>query len=152
MAARECDLTTLIFGHDEELARWAEQISAAGVGPFQRPLTSIGVTDKDNQLMAVAIYNNYRNDSDIEVSFVASTPRWATKGNIRAMLHYPFVQLGVKRMTAITTKQNKRCRKLLLGLGFKQEGVHPFAGNSGATAITYGLYSELAKKWVYRNG
>ena len=79
--------------------------------------------------MAVAIYNNYRYASDIEVSFVAATPKWA-----------------------ITTKKNKRCRKLLTGLGFKQEGVHPFAGENQATAITYGLYSEPAKKWVESNG
>jgi RimJ/RimL family protein N-acetyltransferase len=142
-------LTTLIFGRDEELATWAEK---SGIGPFQRPLTTIGVMDKDDKIMAVAIYNNYRHHFDIEVSFVAATPRWATQGNIRAMLHYPFVQLGVKRLSAITTKQNKRCRKLLTGLGFKQEGVHPFAGENGTTAITYGLYSEPAKKWVNHDG
>ncbi len=102
--------------------------------------------------MAVAIYNNYRYSADIEVSFVAATPRWATQGNIRAMLAYPFVQLGVKRLSAITTKKNKRCRKLLTGLGFKLEGVHPFAGENQATAISYGLYSEPAKKWVENNG
>jgi len=145
VAARKCDLTTLIFGRDEELATWAEK---SGLGPWQRPLTTIGVTDKDDKIMAVAIYNNYRHPSDIEISFVAATPRWATQGNVRAMMHYPFVQLGVKRLSAITSKQNKRCRKLLTGLGFKQEGVHPFAGADGETAITYGLYSETAKKWM----
>ena len=142
-------MTALVLGHDEELAIWAEQ---SGVGPFQRPLTAIGVSDKDNKIMAVAIYNNYRHDADIEISFVAATPRWATQGNIRAILSYPFVQLGVKRLSAITTKKNKRCRKLLTGLGFRQEGVHPFAGENGATAITYGLYSEPAQKWVGQHG
>lgn len=122
------------------------------MGPFQRPLTTIGVADEDDRIMAVAIYNNYRYDSDIEVSFVSATPRWATQGNIRAMLFYPFGQLGVKRLSAITTKSNKRCRKLLTGLGFKQEGVHPFAGENQATAISYGMYSNSAQKWVKTNG
>tara|TARA_R110000744_G_scaffold340607_1_gene445860 strand:- start:3386 stop:3820 length:435 start_codon:yes stop_codon:yes gene_type:complete len=144
-------LTTLIFGRDEELALWAEA-RAPGVGPFQRPLTAIGVTTQGgDEIMAVAIYNNFR-DCDIEISFAASTPKWATRGNIRAMLSYPFVQLGVKRLSAITTKKNKRCRKLLTGLGFRQEGAHPFAGGDGATAITYGLYCEPAKKWVNFDG
>jgi RimJ/RimL family protein N-acetyltransferase len=142
-------LTTLVFGRDEELAEWAER---AGMGPFQRPLTTIGVADEDDRIMAVAIYNNYRYSSDIEVSFFAATPRWATQGNIRAMLFYPFGQLGVKRLSAITTKSNKRCRKLLTGLGFKQEGVHPFAGENQATAISYGMYSNSAQKWVKTNG
>jgi RimJ/RimL family protein N-acetyltransferase len=142
-------MNTLVFGRDEEMAVWAEK---SGIGPFQRPLTAIGVADTEGDIMAVAIYNNYRYDADIEVSFVAATPRWATQGNIRAMLRYPFVQLGVKRLSAITLKKNKRCRKLLTGLGFKQEGVHPFAGEKQATAITYGLYSESAKKWVQNDG
>ena len=106
-------MTNLVFGRDEELVTWAER---SGLGPFQRPLTAIGVVDDEDKIMAVAIYNNYRYSSDIEVSFVAATPRWATQGNIRAMLSYPFVQLGVKRLSAITTKKNKRCRKLLTGL------------------------------------
>ena len=107
-------MTTLIFGKDEELALWAEK---SGIGPFQRPLTAIGVAGKDGKIMAVAIYNNYRYSDDIEISFVAATPRWATQGNIRAMLSYPFVQLGVKRLSAVTNKNNKRSRKLLTGLG-----------------------------------
>ena len=149
MATRQCDLTTLIFGKDEELALWAEK---SGIGPFQRPLTAIGVAGIDGKIMAVAIYNNYRYSDDIEISFVAATPRWATQGNIRAMLSYPFVQLGVKRLSAVTNKNNKRSRKLLTGLGFKQEGVHPFAGKDGETAMTYGMYLEPAKKWINSNG
>jgi RimJ/RimL family protein N-acetyltransferase len=97
--------------------------------------------------MGVAIFHNYR-QNDIEVTFITATPRWATLGTIRGILHYPFKQLGVKRMTAITMKSNKKARKLLTGLGFVLEGVHPFAATDCTSACTYGLYAKNAERWL----
>lgn len=97
--------------------------------------------------MGVAIYHNFR-QYDVEITFVTATPKWATSGNVSAILHYPFSQLGVKRMTAITTKKNKPARRLMERLGFKLEGIHPFAAK-GKTACTYGLYADNARKWIH---
>lgn len=140
-------MSHLIFGHDEALAQWAEA-AYPDCAPLSRPLAAIGVgSDKD--ILGVAIYHNFRQDgNDIEITFVTATPRWATPGNIRELLRYPFVQLGVKRMTAITQKSNKRARKLLTGLGFVLEGTHPFASKDAKPACTYGLYSDRAMKWI----
>lgn len=141
-------MTQLLFGRDDELAAWAEE-NYPECAPLSRPLTAIGVASSTGEMLGVAIYHNFR-QNDVEITFITATPRWATSGNISAMLHYPFVQLGVQRMTAITAKANKKARKLLTGLGFILEGVHPYA-NAGQTACTYGLYSENAQKWI-KNG
>ena len=138
-------MTQLIFDRDEELAQWAE-INYPDAAPLCRPLSAIGMADKAGNIIGVAIYHNYRHN-DIEITFVTSTRRWATKGTVRALLHYPFEQLGVQRMTAITNKSNKKARKLLSGLGFLLEGTHPYAAK-GKTACTYGLYSDNAKRWL----
>lgn len=143
-------MTELVFGKDEELAAWAEA-TFPEIGKVGRPLQSIGVADKDGELMAVAIFNNFgqneRNETyDLQVTFVAATPNWATPGNIRAILHYPFIQLGVKRMTAITDKSNKRARKLNEGLGFVHEGTHPYGDAGERPSLTYGLYRDEAMK------
>lgn len=144
-------MTRLIFGHDAELAQWAET-TYPDCAPLSRPLAAIGVAS-DEAILGVAIYHNYRQDgNDIEITFVTATPRWATLGNIRELLRYPFVQLGVKRMTAITQKSNKKARKLLTGLGFILEGTHPFAAKDSTSACTYGLYSDRAMKWIENNG
>jgi RimJ/RimL family protein N-acetyltransferase len=137
-------LTQLLFNQDEALARWAE-LQYPDCAPLSRPLTAIGIASNEGEILGVAIYHNFRHN-DIEVTFITATPRWATSGNIRALLHYPFEQLGVERMTAITNKSNKKARKLLEGLGFLLEGVHPYAAK-GKTACTYGLYSDNAKRW-----
>jgi RimJ/RimL family protein N-acetyltransferase len=139
-------MTELVFGRDDELATWAEA-HYPDCAPLSRPLTAIGVASYSGDIMGVAIYHNYR-QNDIEITFITATPRWATPGNIRALLHYPFIQLGVKRMTAITKKSNKKARSFMTGLGFILEGVHPYAARDCTAACTYGLYAKNAEKWT----
>ena len=142
-------MTRLVFGRDDELAAWAEAIFPE-CAPICRPFTSIGFAGDDGKIMGVAFYNNFRhNHGDIELSFVAATPIWATPGNIRAILHYPFVQLGVKRLTAHTAKSNKRLRKLMERFGARLEGVHPFWHLGKYPGVSYGLYRDVAmNKWL----
>jgi len=140
-------MTRLIFNHDEELARWAE-FYYPDCSPLARPLTTIGIESQGGEILGVAIYHDF-SDNDVQITFVTATPRWATPGNVRAILHYPFIQLGVKRMTAVTNKSNKKARKLLEGIGFKLEGVHPFADGGVRPRVSYGLYSSVVKeKWL----
>ena len=145
-------MTQLIFNRDEELARWAE-INFPEVGQISRPLHAIGVADSDGELLGVAFYSSFgqnRNNEtyDLQVTLVTASTRWATKATIRALLHYPFFQIGTKRMSAITNKSNKKARKLLEGLGFKLEGVHPFGDEGIRPSCSYGLYRDDAiKKW-----
>ena len=145
-------MTQLIFNRADELADWAE-IQSPEIGDVGRPCEAIGIASNDGKLMAVAIYNNftYYNGSkskcyDVHMTFVAATPRWATSGNIRAVLDYPFNQLGVKRMTSIINKDNKRARKLNEGVGFKLEGMHPFGNGGKGRSCTYGLYHNVVKE------
>lgn len=141
-------MAEIILGCDEVLAQWAEQ-RVPELGSFARPLVAIGAQDCSGQIMAVAIYNEYRGH-DISISLVTDTPRWATKGTIRAFLAYPFLQLGCARITAFQRKTHKRARKLVEGLGFKLEGVHPYAAPDGiGRGVTYGLYRDVAmERWL----
>lgn len=132
----------LLFNCDRELARWAG--SRLGM-QIAEPNTSIGVAHK-GQIIAAAVFNNFRHPN-IEVTFVTSSPRWASKGAVCAILRYPFIQLGCKRVTAIIGATNQPARAFLCRLGFKLEGIHPDVFASGA-AETYGLLRKDAGRWV----
>jgi RimJ/RimL family protein N-acetyltransferase len=132
----------LLFGYDEVLARWAG--ARLGIADFS-PCATIGIAQAGN-IVAVAIYNNYR-PPNIEITFVSSTPSWASKGAVQAMLRYPFVQLRCSRVTAVTQAENMRARKFLRRLGFRQEGYHTGALPSG-DAVSYGLLAEGAARWL----
>lgn len=139
-------MTQLIFNHDEQLAQWVE-VQYPECAPLEKPFTAIGIVSSGGEILGAAIYNAFRG-YNINITFVTVSPRWATPGNVRAILHYPFHQLGVKRMTAIVNKKNKRARKLLEGVGFCLEGVHPYGYNGKDPSLTYGIYENKVRNWL----
>lgn len=134
----------LLYGWNREIAAWAAE--RLGLKDFDfGPCVSIGVVHK-GEIVAAAVYNEYRHPN-IQVTFVTASPRWASPGAVRAILGYPFRQLGCKRITAITNSTNRPARAFLCRLGFKQEGVHPDALPDG-DAVTYGLTRADAARWL----
>lgn len=135
----------LLYGHDRELALWVGERLGLG-GPVRGvDPTAIGVA-RDGVIVAAALFSNYQWPT-IEITFVTSTPRWASRDTIRGILAYPFVQLHCKRVTAVTEECNRPARAFLERLGFWQEGVHPDAFPSG-TGISYGLLRSDAERWL----
>ena len=135
----------LIYGHDRELSLWAgHHLGLSGPIRGVDP-TAIGVS-REGKIVAVALFSNYQWPA-IEITFVTTTPRWASRENIRAILAYPYVQLDCRRLTAITEACNSPARAFLERLSFKQEGVHPDAFPSGE-GISYGLLRGDAERWL----
>ena len=133
---------TLLYGHDVALSRWAGQ--RIGISDFG-PCVSIGVLAR-NALVAVAVFHQYRHPN-IEISFVTSDKHWATPQTVRGILRYPFIDLGCKRLTAITEATNQPTRAFLCRLGFHEEGYHVDAFENG-DAVTYGLLRKDASRWL----
>jgi RimJ/RimL family protein N-acetyltransferase len=133
----------LIYGHDLEIIAWTEQQLHAPI-KVCRPVT-IGVA-RSGRIVAAALFSNYQ-PPNIEITFVTTDPRWASKQNIYAILGFPFLQLGCLRITAITEAVNLPARKFMERLGFRQEGEHPDAFPSGA-GISYGLLLADAQRWI----
>lgn len=92
----------------------------------------------DGKLAGGILYYDYFGNS-INLSVVCDTPRCVNKTIFKAMLGYPFRQLGCKRVTALIKKKNKRSRKLAEGLGFKLEGVIRKHTEDGKDMCVYGL-------------
>lgn len=135
----------LLYGHDRELCLWAARELGFDHPICARDPVTIGVA-REGRIVAAAIFSRY-DPPGIEVTFVTTTPRWASRENIRAILRYPFVQLSCKRVTAITEECNATARAFLERLGFHQEGFHPDAFSSGA-GISYGLLRADAERWL----
>ncbi len=118
------------------LKAWLQKRIDANVGDAQ----CLAVW-REGKLAAVAAFYNYRH-VDVEMSFASDNPRWATRQTIQWILGYPFLQLKTQRVTAMVAKSNRRCRKLLLGAGFMEEGRHRHAGKNLETMFSYGMTRE----------
>ncbi len=57
------------------------------------------------------------------MSIASESPMFATKGTIRALLHYPFIQQGCQKVWATTLHTNTKAERFLRKVGFVREGI-----------------------------
>ena len=115
-----------------------------------QPCTSMGIMI-GNELIGGLIYNNYMEyptGSMIAISIATVSPRWATRRTLREIFSYPFVQLQVDRLQAITARTNHVTRKLLKRLGFQQEGVMRRYWDGHEDAFMFSMMPEEAARWI----
>lgn len=140
-------MTALLLGHDEAVAAWVASrlphVGEAGFGPCR----GIGLA-VEGKLIGGVVYHAYLEKyRSVHLSMAATSPRWATPGTVRALLSYPFRDLGCVRVTMTIDRRNRRARRLAEGLGFKLEGVMR-KGFGKADAVIYGMLSSEAERWL----
>lgn len=114
----------LVFGEDQHVAEWVRRrIPHMAEGRFVEPFTAIGVVDAEGHPVAGTVWNQFSPGIAIEASMAASSPIWAQKGVIRAILSYPFLQLEVNKVYTVVPHTNVRTLRFLKGIGFVQEAV-----------------------------
>jgi RimJ/RimL family protein N-acetyltransferase len=133
-------LGSVLFGADEVVAEFVKQrVSNTSFSQF----TALGVV-RNNRLVAGVVYHRFR-QIDIEVVIAADTANWCFPATMRTLFAYPFGQLGVQRISAVVGRKNKMSRKLVKGLGFKEEGCCRKALDNGEDAFIYGILREECK-------
>lgn len=113
----------LVLGQDKLIAQWvANRIPyvRSGADAFG-PSVAIGIAEADRMIAAAVYHDHCREYATMSISLAADTARWATRGNIRAFLHYPFEQAKVNVLWHAILQGNDRMMKLSKGLGFVHE-------------------------------
>lgn len=151
----EAAIYSLVFDRKDDVADWVARRlpyfgSITGFGEF----TAIGI-EQDGEAIAGVVYHHFRPGQyghDIQLSMAADSPEWARRGIIRALLRYPFVQLGCVRITTLTAKSNDRALRFNEGLGFKYEGALRKGADGRDDLIVRGLLREDAERWLAPHG
>lgn len=144
---------TLIFGFDEQLARWAcDRIPWAD---YNSTMKAVGVADGDDasaQLMAVCVYHNYMQPkqvrgqtwyNSVEISFASVNPAWATRRTIRNLLKIPFHQYKVEQVFVVVPSINKPALEFVKGIGFTSRGMVSRFYSASIHAYVFGLHRNL---------
>lgn len=140
----------IIFAQNPALKAMLIELAKRGIGATDFAFPECAAVMRNDRLAAVAVYHNYA-PPDIQMSFYALTPRWAHPSTIRDLLGYPFLDLRVKRVTALVKRGNKRSRKMVEGLGWKLEGVVRKAARDGGDLILYGMVdTEFGERYGHR--
>lgn len=117
-------LSSLVYGHDSIISKWVScQIGNPDFGLCR----AIGVMIQEKLIAGVVYHNFIKSPSgepiSIEISCAAIDKRWSTRHNLRELLRYPFIDLGVKRLQVTIPVESKGVRKFNEKLGFKYEGT-----------------------------
>jgi RimJ/RimL family protein N-acetyltransferase len=76
----------------------------------------------EGEIVAAVLYDNY-NGANIHATVAGIGKRWLTREYLRAIFHYPFNQLRVKRITAVIADGNHDSIKFAEHLGFTREAT-----------------------------
>ena len=90
------------------------------------------------QIEGVAIYTDY---TPCNVNMHCVLEKRLTRESLRAVYRYPFIQLGVRRITALIAWRNLKSRKLAQNAGFEWEGLMRH-GIEDDDLCVYGLLKE----------
>lgn len=131
----------LLFGHDAQVAAWVSQRLTEYGGTGFGKCTAIGIFDGDgSRVIAGCVYFDYHEKlQTLGMAIASDSPMFATKGTIRALLHYPFEQLGVFKVWATTLHTNAKAERFLKKVGFVREGILRHQFGPKRHAAFYGL-------------
>jgi RimJ/RimL family protein N-acetyltransferase len=133
-----------IYGEDERVCQWvAQRLDVSNWGPDP---VGIGL-EQDGELIAGVVFNQY-DEANVNMH-IASEPgkNWLTREFLTCCFAYPFVQLGVNRVTGLVRTDNLPAQKFDEHLGFKREGLVRRAYTDGTDMIVYGMLKEECK-WL----
>jgi RimJ/RimL family protein N-acetyltransferase len=136
---------SLLYGADELVGEMVKSRIPHMRGLDWGSFKALGVVRR-GQLVGGVVYHHYRG-FDIQIAAAFDAKGWALPGTLRALCAYPFVQLGVRRVTTITGKKNRRARRALTRLGFVLEGVAKRGLDGVEDAMIFGLLREHCK-WL----
>lgn len=149
-------MAQLFFPEDDvqkaTLIRWTCQLLPRAADLDPEMCEPIGVLDPTRQrLLAVAIFHNYMRAYDrIEITAASKSPRWCSRGAIRALLHYPFVQLGCRKLEAYIECTNEPALAFARRVGMVREGVlrHHFDTNAHGHVYTMMAKEYRKSRWA----
>lgn len=114
---RASDVTPIYERRDDLLAFAAPILDCT----FFEDAQAIGV-ERGGEIVAAVIYEGFtRWDCRIHVASDGSR-RWLSRGFLVRVFAYPFLQCGLRRVTALVEEGNLAALKLDLGIGFQVEG------------------------------
>lgn len=97
-------------------------------------------------LEAVIVYNA-KDESNIGMSIASTTPKWCKKSVLKIAFGFPFMQLGLNRVTGIQNEFNHKARSLVERLGFELEGEMKQYYQNGESAMIYGMTKDNCR-WL----
>jgi hypothetical protein len=85
---------------------------------------------------------------NVEITFAADSPKWATRETIARLMWGMFVKLDCHRVTTRIAASNHRAIRFNEGIGFRREGLIRGGWGPDEDAVLLGLLRSEAPQWM----
>jgi len=127
-------------GMDEAIAAWVcARNPHMDLGDM--PYSAIGQLDALGNIIGGVVYTLYTG-RDIQASVAGAHRRFMTRRFLGEIFRYPFLQLGVRRMTILIGAENVHSQQFCEKLGFQYEGVLRAFLPEDENCLVYGMLRE----------
>jgi hypothetical protein len=136
----------VLYGADDLVGEWIN--ARMGGGKPDVPFVAMGIFSGDRIALGAMFFN--QSEADVTMA-LALEPRGCKPRAMAKIMAYPFVQLGLPRVTAEIPLSNKESIRLAEGFGFVREGVKRRAAPDGGHVGVFGLLKKdfkLRKYWL----
>ena len=101
-------------------------------------------------VVALHDYRRLERGASVEVSVATARPKYLGRDLIRSAFRYAFGDLGVTRLHCRTAASNRRCQRLVEGLGFVREGRQRGGWDGIEDAVLYSVLAGECRRWLAR--
>jgi hypothetical protein len=138
-------MTYRIIGNQKERAfEWAKNRFPGSNPPYWHYYTALFV-ENDVGILGAVFYSDFTSNS-VDMHVAAMDDRnWLSKPFLSMVFGYPFIQLGLGRVTARIGADNHKAERFLHHLGFTHEGTHPEGWEKGVALLSFGLLKEQCR-------
>lgn len=110
---------SIVYGQNHRFVYWAEDVIGL---EFRSDAESIGLADEAGKIRAAVVFDNF-SKCDVNMHVASDGSRaWLNREYIVRCFAYPFVQLGMRRVTGLVPANNADALRFDLRLGFEIEG------------------------------
>lgn len=105
---------------------------------FRDDAKAIGIS-RDGELVGGVVFDTFC-DHSCRISVASDgSGHWMTKEFVLSVFSYPFVQLGLRRISALVSETNAASLKFVKAFGFTEEGRLREDGDNGEDMLVFGL-------------
>jgi RimJ/RimL family protein N-acetyltransferase len=107
--------------------------------------------ERDGELVAGVLYEGFNGQNAWIHVAAEPSKRWMTREYLMACFRYPFMQLGVKRLSGYVDASNTDARRLDEHLGFREEARLTGAAEDGGDVILYVMWRQDCRFLAEKN-
>lgn len=97
---------------------------------------------RDGEVIAAVMFDSFTSHNCFMHIASDGTKKWMTRQFLHTVFRYPFVTLGLARITAWIEINNFQSRAIARGTGFREEAVLESAGRDGVDVLIYRMFRQ----------